>query len=146
MHADPLLTDIVRSGTLLPQQVALEVHYKTNVQTVGWFGRLLSPLEACHPHQPDTVLRRATRSPLSPSRACGVCLFQVGAWMEFMFTRGGYMLVDRNDSPPTPRGTKPATEIGLPTDFQPRPSDHTTPSTRAEGRGFESRPGSHRAT
>ena len=35
------------ANPLLPLQVALEVHYKVNVQTVGFFGRLLSPLEAC---------------------------------------------------------------------------------------------------
>lgn len=70
-----LLMDIVRSGRLLPEQAAVEVHWQVGVREVPWFGRLYSP-------------------------------FEIAAWMEFMFTHGGYMLVDRNDEPSRYRCTQ----------------------------------------
>jgi len=53
---------------LLPRSISLELHYFTNMRALPEWNYRL-------------------RSP-----------YEIGAWMDFMFTRGGYVLVDRNDN------------------------------------------------
>ena len=65
-----VLTDLAVNAPphLLPRSISLELHYETAMETL-----------------PTWNNRR--RSP-----------YEIGAWMDFMFTRGNYVLVDRNDN------------------------------------------------
>merc|ERR1719235_2281868 len=62
-----ILEHLVDAGVHLPSSISLELHYKTQMTEIPWFGRFRSP-------------------------------FEIGLWADHLFTRGGYMLVDRNDN------------------------------------------------
>jgi len=65
-----VLTDLAASTPrhLLPRSISLELHYESSMTTLPLWNRRL-------------------RGP-----------FEIGSWMDFMFTRGNYVLVDRNDN------------------------------------------------
>ena len=64
-----ILTQLAVDSELLPLSISLELHYMTSKKYVGLDWRFRS------------------RSP-----------YEIGAFMDFMFTRGGYSLVDRHDN------------------------------------------------
>jgi hypothetical protein len=65
-----VLTDLAANTPphLLPRSISLELHYETRIETLPSWNSRL-------------------RSP-----------YEIGAWMDFMVTRGNYILVDRNDN------------------------------------------------
>ena len=67
-----------KDASTLPTSIAVELHYQTPMDTLPWYGRLMSP-------------------------------FEMALSMDFLFTRGGYVLVDRHDN----RGCKHCSEVVL---------------------------------